>query len=326
MNPLQQLIQLVNERLERMPLETLKQRLTGIILTNVLIAAVMLYTMVQMPVCAGCVDPITGIQGNCTWIQSIRNPAGAVLRSPNDFVVSDFENQVLSGDKRKIVSFEMTTDKTDCPEQVVCPFVPTCYCPPQPACPVYNSSPQQPVKLVTNNCPSYAGLQIPLQLQQDLITLRQNNPGASCQQSGWRIGKMDVLHLLGLAKTYNGQPIQDYYAPTNYSNNWANNSICFPDTSSDGSRTQFKLDTSRWWTNDKGSNVTLKWHSTRVPYNFSIYHQTDRFCWDFAQNITIDCADSLCWSDIWNFTVNCGTSACRGNGENATKPCEGGMP
>lgn len=113
--------------------------------------------------------------------------------------------------------------------------------------------------------------------------------GASIYQKGYNDAISDIRTLLGMKPTFNGQTIYNTYKPLQLKNNFlGNNSICFTDTSWKQTRTEFKLNTSMWWTTDKGSMITIKYHS-KQPYNFSIYHQPYDLCYDFILNKTIGC-------------------------------------
>jgi hypothetical protein len=161
---------------------------------------------------------------------------------------------------------------------------------------------------------------MPDEVAQDMLNMRAKKPGQSlCSQDGYSICKADYLTYFALKKTFNDQTVYDTHKPLEYQN-FASNMICFADTSIGQTRSQFQLDTSVWWTNDRGPNITVRMHP-RTAYNFSIYHQDNRFCFDFQTNETVDCGSALCYSDIWNTSIQCGDVACRGSG-NKTVACE----
>jgi hypothetical protein len=47
------------------------------------------------------------------------------------------------------------------------------------------------------------------QTKQQLQDMRWKNPGGDCLQKGYQIGKTDCLAIVGIAKTYDGQPVYD---------------------------------------------------------------------------------------------------------------------
>lgn len=112
--------------------------------------------------------------------------------------------------------------------------------------------------------------------------------GGAGPQYGASLSKADFLSLLRLKNTYNGQTVYPTYRPMEV-HDFANNSVCFPDVSANGSRDAFMLNTSIWWSRDSGVMATIYRHKYPSLYNFSLYHNTIVLCWDETTNTTMDC-------------------------------------